>query len=408
MIIGVPKEIKTREYRVGLVPAGVKAYTNAGHTVLIEKGAGEGAGIRDNEYLAAGAKIIKSANEIWKRSEMIVKVKEPIEAEYERIQNNQIIYTYFHLAAVPALCKILVEKKVAAVAYETIQPIDGSLPLLKPMSEIAGKMAIQVGAASLEKAHGGKGILLGGVPGVRRGKVAIIGGGVVGTSAAKVALGMGAEVTILDVNLERLTYLDDIFQGGVTTLNSDFHNIERACRESDLVVGGVLIPGAKAPKLVSRELIRKMTKGSVVVDVAVDQGGCIETCRPTTHDQPTYEVHGVVHYCVANMPGAVPRTSTYALTQATRPYGRKIADLGLKKAIEQDMAIARGLNTYGGHVTYEAVATDLGYPYVPIDAAIKNASSAAGENGHSKRAGSAPKAKAKAWLNNKKRPMASA
>jgi alanine dehydrogenase len=260
----------------------------------------------------------------------------------------------------------------------------------------------------LEKAHGGKGILLGGVPGVRRGKVAIIGGGVVGTSAAKVALGMGAEVTILDVNLERLTYLDDIFQGGVTTLNSDFHNIERACRESDLVVGGVLIPGAKAPKLVSRELIRRMAKGSVVVDVAVDQGGCIETCRPTTHDQPTYEVNGVVHYCVANMPGAVPRTSTYALTQATRPYGRKIADLGLRKAIEQEAAIARGLNTFGGHVTYEAVANDLGYPYVPIEDAIKNAKAVVVENSHARRADSAAKPKSKAWPNAKKRPEASA
>ncbi len=373
MIIGVPKEIKTREYRVGLVPAGAKAFVNAGHKVYVEKGAGEGAGIRDNEYERVGVKILKSASDLWKKSEMIIKVKEPIAPEYERIQTGQIIYTYFHLAAVPELCKVLVEKKVAAVAYETIQPEDGSLPLLKPMSEIAGKMAIQVGAASLEKTHGGKGILLGGVPGVRRGKVAIIGGGVVGTAAAKVALGMGAEVTILDVNLERLTYLDDIFQGAVTTLNSDSDNIERCCRESDMVVGGVLIPGAKAPKLVSKELIKKMSKGSVVVDVAVDQGGCIETCRPTTHEHPTYEVSGVVHYCVANMPGAVPRTSTFALTNATRPYGRHIADQGLVAAIRADPALARGLNTYGGHVTYEAVARDLGYAYVPILEAIGGA-----------------------------------
>jgi alanine dehydrogenase len=366
----VPKEIKTREYRVGLVPAGAKAFIGAGHKVYIEKGAGEGAGIRDNEYERVGAKILKSADDLWKKSEMIIKVKEPIEPEYKRIQNSQIIYTYFHLAAVPELAKVLIEKQVAAVAYETIQPEDGSLPLLKPMSEIAGKMAIQVGAASLEKAHGGKGILLGGVPGVRRGRVTIIGGGVVGTCAAKVAHGMGAEVTILDVNLDRLTYLDDIFQGDVTTLFSDSDGIERSVREADLVVGGVLIPGAKAPKLVSKELISKMSKGSVVVDVAVDQGGCIETCRPTTHDNPTYEVRGVVHYCVANMPGAVPRTSTYALTNTTRPYGRKIADLGIVEAIKADKALSRGLNTYGGHVTYEAVARDLGYAYVPIEEAI--------------------------------------
>jgi alanine dehydrogenase len=366
MIIGVPKEIKTREYRVGLVPAGTRAFVNAGHKVYVEKGAGEGAGIKDSDYERVGAKIAKGPDEIWKRAEMVIKVKEPIEPEYERIQSEQIIYTYFHLAAVPELAKVLVEKKVASVAYETIQPDDGSLPLLKPMSEIAGKMAIQVGAASLEKAHGGKGILLGGVPGVRRGKVTIIGGGVVGTAAAKVAVGMGAEVTILDVNLERLTYLDDIFGGNVTTLNSDVDNIHNACIEADMVVGGVLIPGAKAPKLVSKELIGEMTKGSVVVDVAVDQGGCIETCRPTTHDNPTYEVKGVVHYCVANMPGAVPRTSTFALTNATRPYGRKIADLGLVEAIKKDVALSRGLNTYGGHVTYEAVARDLGYAYVPI------------------------------------------
>jgi alanine dehydrogenase len=370
VIIGVPKEIKTREYRVGLVPAGAKAFIGAGHKVYVEKGAGEGAGIRDNEYERVGVKILKSADDLWKKSEMIIKVKEPIEPEYKRIQNNQIVYTYFHLAAVPELAKVLIEKQVAAVAYETIQPEDGSLPLLKPMSEIAGKMAIQVGAASLEKAHGGKGILLGGVPGVRRGRVTIIGGGVVGTCAAKVALGMGAEVTILDVNLDRLTYLDDIFQGAVTTLFSDSDGIERSVREADLVVGGVLIPGAKAPKLVSKELISKMSKGSVVVDVAVDQGGCIETCRPTTHDNPTYEVRGVVHYCVANMPGAVPRTSTYALTNTTRPYGRKIADLGIVEAIKSDKALAKGLNTYGGHVTYEAVARDLGYAYVPIEEAI--------------------------------------
>ena len=371
MLIGVPKEIKTREYRVGLVPAGVRSYVDAGHKVLVQKGAGEGSGISDADYARVGAELVKSADEVWKRAEMIVKVKEPVAEEYERIQTSQIIYTYFHLAAVPELAKVLLKKRVAAVAYETIQLDDGSLPLLKPMSEIAGKMSIQVGAACLEKEHGGKGILLGGVPGVRRGRVAIIGGGVVGTNAAKIAVGMGAEVTILDVNLNALTYLDDVFLGRVQTMASDSENIARAVREADLVVGGVLIPGGKAPKLVSRELIAEMTKGSVVVDVAVDQGGCIETCKPTTHDHPTYEVSGVIHYCVANMPGAVPQSSTYALTNTTRPYGRRIADLGLIAAIKKDPALARGLNTYEGAVTYEAVAKDLGYPYVPILEAIE-------------------------------------
>ncbi len=371
MIIGVPKEIKTRENRVGLVPAGAKAFVGAGHTVLVEEGAGVGSGIPDAEYERVGAQLVKSADEVWRRAEMIIKVKEPVPEEYGRIREGQIIYTYFHLAAVPELCKVLVEKKVAAVAYETIQLDDGSLPLLRPMSEIAGKMAIQVGASCLEKERGGKGILLGGVPGVRRAKVAIIGGGVVGTNAAKIAVGMGAEVTILDINLTQLGYLDDVFLGRVATLYSDSEHIARAVREADLVVGGVLIPGGKAPKLVSEKLISEMQPGSVVVDVAVDQGGCIETCRPTTHDKPTYVVHGVIHYCVANMPGAVPQTSTFALTNTTRPYGRKIADLGLIEAVKQDPALAKGLNTYDGMVTYEAVAKDLGYEYVPILEALE-------------------------------------
>jgi alanine dehydrogenase len=353
-----------------MTPAIAKAYVTAGHTVFIEKGAGEGAGITDGEYERVGAKIVKGADELWKRAEMIVKVKEPIEPEYKRMQSEQIIYTYFHLAAVPELAKVLLAKKIAAVAYETIQPEDGSLPLLRPMSEVAGKMAIQVGASSLEKAHGGKGMLLGGVPGVRNSKVTIIGGGVVGTCAAKVAVGMGADVTILDVSLKQLTYLDDIFGGRLKTLMSDSENIARCVREADLVVGAVLIPGAKAPRLVSKELIKEMSKGSVVVDVAVDQGGCIETIKATTHDNPTYEVSGVIHYGVANMPGAVPMTSTFALTNATRPYGRKIADLGLAAAVKSDLALARGLNTFGGHITYEAVAKDLGYDYVPIHDAI--------------------------------------
>ncbi|HLL54650.1 MAG TPA: alanine dehydrogenase [Myxococcaceae bacterium] len=370
MIIGVPKEIKTREYRVGMVPAAVRAMVGSGHKVLVEKGAGIGSGIPDAEYQRVGATLVGTPDEVWKNAEMIVKVKEPVEPEYDRMQPNQIVYTYFHLAAVPELAKVLVKKKIAAVAYETIQLDDNSLPLLRPMSEVAGKMSIQVGAMCLEKEHGGKGILLGGVPGVRRGRVAIIGGGVVGTNAAKMAVGLGAEVTVLDVNQNQLAYLDDVFLGRISTLMSDSENIARSVREADLVVGGVLIPGGKAPKLVSEALIAEMSPGSVVVDVAVDQGGCIETCRPTTHDNPTYVVHGVIHYCVANMPGAVPQTSTFALTNATRPYARKIADMGLVEAIKSDVALAKGLNTYNGHVTYQAVAQDLGYPYVSIQEAM--------------------------------------
>jgi alanine dehydrogenase len=371
VIVGVPKEIKVREYRVGMVPGAVKSLVDSGHRVLVEAGAGLGSGIADADYSRAGAELVPSPDELWKHSEMVVKVKEPIAPEYGRMQEGQIVYTYFHLAGVdPELTRVLLKKKVAAVAYETIQLEDGSLPLLRPMSEVAGKMAIQVGAACLEKAPGGKGILLGGVPGVRRGRVAILGGGVVGTNAAKVAVGMGAEVTILDINQGQLAYLDDVFLGRVNVLASDSETIARAVREADLVVGGVLIPGGKAPKLVPESLIREMTPGSVVVDVAVDQGGCIETCKPTTHDHPTYLVHGVVHYCVANMPGAVPQTSTFALTNVTRAYGKRIADLGLVEAVRQDKALARGVNTFGGQVTYEAVARDLGHPYLPLQDAL--------------------------------------
>lgn len=372
MILGVPTEVKTREYRVGAVPAGVAEYVSDGHEVLVQRGAGLGSGIPDAAYERAGARLVATASEVWKHAEMIIKVKEPIPSEYELIQPRQLIYTYFHLAAVPDLAKVLVEKRVAAVAYETLQLDDGSLPLLHPMSEIAGKMSIQVGAACLEKAHGGKGILMGGVPGVRRARVAILGGGVVGSNAAKIAVGMGAEVTILDINLRQLSYLDDIFGGRVATLASDTETVARAVTEADLVVGAVLIPGGKAPKLVPEELLKTMSRGSVVVDVAVDQGGCIATCRPTTHDQPTYELHGVVHYCVANMPGAVPQTSTFALTNTTRPWGRRIARLGLTQALKSDGPIQRALNTYGGHVTCEPVARDLGFPYVaPLEALNK-------------------------------------
>jgi len=372
VIVGVPKEVKVREFRVGMVPAGVRSLTSAGHKVLVEAGAGLGSGVTDADYARVGAELVSHADEVWKRAEMVVKVKEPIAIEYGRMQEGQIVYTYFHLAGVdPELTRSLLKKRVTAVAYETLQLEDGSLPLLRPMSEVAGKMSIQVGAASLEKERGGKGILLGGVPGVRHGRVAILGGGGVGTCAAKIAVGMGADVTVLDINQNQLAYLDDVFLGRITPLASDSETIATAVREADLVVGGVLIPGGKAPKLVTAALIKEMRPGSVVVDVAVDQGGCIETCRPTTHDNPTYIVDGVVHYCVANMPGAVPITSTYALTNVTRPYGKRIADLGIVEAVHQDAALARAVNTFGGHVTYEAVARDLGHPYVPLSEAMR-------------------------------------
>lgn len=363
MKIGVPSEIKNHEYRVGLIPASVVEYVRAGHTVYVQKGAGEGSAIADQAYIDAGATILDTADEVWSSSDMIVKVKEPLPEEYGRMQPEQLIYTYFHLAAVPDLATVLLEKRISAVAYETIQLPNGSLPLLEPMSEVAGRMAIQVGARCLERERGGKGILLGGVPGVRRANVTIIGGGSVGTNAAKMAIGMGANVTILDVNVARLRYLDDIFGNRVQTLHSNNATIEAQMLDADLVVGAVLIPGAKAPHLVTRKHLEQMEDGSVVVDVAVDQGGCIETCHPTTHEDPTYVVNGIVHYCVANMPGAVARTSTFALNNVTLPYGVRLANLGLKQAVAQDPAIALGVNTYAGKVTYEAVAEGLNLPY---------------------------------------------
>lgn len=370
MIVGVPKEVKAQEYRVGAVPAFVRALASRGHEVLVEKGAGAGSFIPDEAYVEAGARIVDTADEVWRRAEMIIKVKEPIPEEYERIQEGQLIYTFFHLAAVPSLAQVLVDKKVAAVAYETIQLPNGALPLLRPMSEVAGRMATQMGAACLTRERGGKGILLGGVPGVRRAKVTVLGGGSVGTNAAKMAVGLGAEVTIIDNNMSRLVYLDDIFGGRVTTLFSDPVNIERSVLASDLVIGAVLIPGASAPKLVTEEMIRKMEEGSVVVDVAVDQGGCIETCVPTTHADPTFVKHGVVHYCVANMPGAVAQSSTYALNNVTLPYGVMLADQGVRKAARSDAALALGVNTFEGKVTYEAVAKSLGMPYTPLSELI--------------------------------------
>jgi alanine dehydrogenase len=363
MIVGIPKEIKISENRVGMTEAGVRQLVKEGHTLIVEKDAGVGSGISNQDYEKAGAKIIDTKAEVYAKADMIVKVKEPLPDEFNLLRENQILYTYLHLAAEPKLTKVLCERKVKAVAYETIQKEDGSLPLLTPMSEVAGRMATQVGAYYLQKNHGGKGILLGGVTGVRPGKVAIIGGGVVGINAAKMAVGLGADVTILDVNMSRLEYLDDVFQGTITTLYSNTMNIEESVIASDLVVGGVLITGHKAPTLVSKAMISQMQKGSVVVDVAVDQGGCIETCKPTSHQQPTYEVDGVIHYCVPNMPGVVSRTSTYALTNTTLKYASMLAAMGVEDAIAKDKALFKGLNCYNGYVCYEPVARDLGMEY---------------------------------------------
>ncbi len=367
MIIGVPKEIKISENRVGLTEAGVKQLVLEGHTVYVEKDAGVGSRIPNEAYERAGAKMLESAKEIYAKADMIWKVKEPLADEYPLLRENQTLYTYLHLAAEPKLTKVLCERKVKSVAYETIQAADGSLPLLTPMSEVAGRMATQIGAFYLQKDHGGKGILLGGVTGVHRGKVTIIGGGVVGINAARMAVGLGAEVTVLDVNHRRLEYLDDVFQGRLTVLHSNIINIESSVINSDLVVGGVLVTGWKAPVLVTKSMIERMQPGSVVVDVAVDQGGCIETCRPTSHQNPTYDVSGVIHYCVPNMPGVVARTSTYALTNATFKYGSMIAQMGVEDAIAKDAALFKGLNVYGGHVTYEPVARSLNMEYRPYN-----------------------------------------
>jgi alanine dehydrogenase len=369
VIIGVPREIKTREYRVGMTPAGARILVARGHEVLVEAGAGEGSGLRDAEYAAQGAKIVPTAADAW-GAQMVVKVKEPLEREYGFFRKDLVLYTYLHLAAEPQLTKKLAHSGVSAVAYETIETEDGSLPLLRPMSEVAGRMAVQVGATFLEKERGGKGVLLGGVPGTRRGRVVILGGGVVGRNAATIAIGMGAQVTVLDVRAETMGHLEDVFGGAIETLYSNPTNIEDAVLRADLVVGAVLVTGAAAPKLVTRQLVGKMEKGSVIVDVAVDQGGCIETCRPTDHDRPTYEVEGVVHYCVPNMPGAVPQTSTWALTNVTIPYAVKIAERGLADAARRDRALMLGLNTYRGHVTCEPVALAHGLEYVAVESVL--------------------------------------
>ncbi|MBG9914772.1 alanine dehydrogenase [Bacillus paralicheniformis] len=371
MIIGIPKEIKNNENRVAITPAGVVALKKSGHQVLIEQGAGLGSGFEDADYKAAGADILVEAKDVWAKADMVMKVKEPISSEYGYFRKGLVLFTYLHLAAEPELAKALVDSGVTAIAYETVE-VNRTLPLLTPMSEVAGRMASQIGAQFLEKSKGGKGILLSGVPGVKRGKVTIIGGGVVGTNAAKIAVGLGADVTLIDLSAERLRQLDDQFGKDIQTLMSNQLNIAEAVKDSDLVIGAVLIPGAKAPKLVTEEMIQSMSPGSVVVDVAIDQGGIIETVdKITTHDDPTYTKHGVVHYAVANMPGAVPRTSTIGLTNVTMPYALQIANKGVEQAVAENQALALGVNVANGSITYKAVARDLGYEYVSVEDAFQ-------------------------------------
>ena len=363
MRVGVPREVKDHEYRVGLIPASVHALVEDGHEVLVERGAGEGSGILDEEYEAAGASLVEAADDVWARSEMIVKVKEPVAVEFDRMQRDQILFTYLHLAPLPELPTALLEKKVTGVAYETITDRTGGLPLLTPMSEVAGRMAVLVGNYYLQRPYGGRGTLLCGVPGVPPGDVVIIGGGIVGLNSARVALGLGARVTVLDTNVSRLRYIDDLFRGAITTLASNHHNVMAAMSRADLVVGAVLIPGRSAPKLISRAMLKEMKPGSVLVDVAVDQGGCAETTRATTHSDPVYEVDGVVHYCVANMPGAVPRTSTFALNSVTLPFARTLARGPLSEVLREDEGLRNGVNTYAGRITFRAFSESQERPF---------------------------------------------
>ena len=372
MIIGVPKEVKNNEYRVSLVPSGVEVLVEAGHTVLIETEAGSGTSIEDAEYVEAGAKIARSPEEIFEKSDMVMKVKEPLPSEYPMIRKGQILFTYFHFAANEELTRAMIEREATCIAYETIQLPDGTLPLLTPMSEVAGRMAVQEGAKYLERPMEGRGILLSGVPGVAPANVIILGGGVVGANAAKIAAGFGANVYLLDINLERLRYLSDVMPANVTTIYSNRLNIKNLLPMADLVIGGVLRRGAKAPTLVTREMLKSMKRGSVVVDVAVDQGGCFETTHATTHSAPTYIVEGVVHYCVANMPGAVAGTSTYALTNETLSYARPIANKGWKQALRESKPLLSGLNIAEGKVTLYDVAEQFGLPYVPAEELLKN------------------------------------
>jgi alanine dehydrogenase len=373
MIVGVPKELKDNEYRVALTPEGARELTHAGHRVLIERGAGQGSSLYEQRYERAGAEMADRAEEVWQQADMILKVKEPIPAEYEYLREGQTLFTYLHLAASNELTEILLHRKVSAIAYETVQLPDGRLPLLAPMSEIAGRMAPHVGARLQEKENGGRGILLGGVSGVRPGKVLVLGAGMAGGNAAWIAAGMEAEVIVVDKSLDKLRFIDQIHKGRIMTLMSDRLTLEQRVRDSDVLIGTVLVPGAKAPKLVTEEMVASMRPGSVVIDVAIDQGGCIETSHMTTHSNPTYFVHDVVHYCVGNMPGAVPNTSTYALTNVTLPYAISIADAGLEDALRADPALAAGLNTYGGQLTNQAVAEAHGLDRVPVSSAIPGA-----------------------------------
>ncbi|MDB4438749.1 alanine dehydrogenase [bacterium] len=370
MIIGVPKEIKNNENRVALTPAGAKALISRGHTVYVQSTAGEGSGFTDEDYKEAGAKIKKDIESTYKVAQMIMKVKEPIKSEYKLIKSNQLVFTYFHFASHKPLTRAMIKNNSVCLAYETVELQDRSLPLLVPMSEVAGRMSVQQGAKYLEKPLKGRGILLGGVPGVPPAKVMVIGGGVVGTEAAKMAAGLGADVTILDVNLDRMRYLEDVMPANVTTVYSNEYNIVELTKQCDLIIGAVLITGAKAPMLITREMLKDMKKGTVLVDVAVDQGGCIETCKPTTHEKPTFIIDDVIHYCVANMPGAVPYTSTLALTNATLNYAIKLADKGWKTACKEDEALKKGLNVVNGKVVYKGVADAFDLKYTDVESLL--------------------------------------
>jgi alanine dehydrogenase len=365
MIVGVPQEIKVHESRVAITPEGVSEFVAAGHQVVIEAGAGLGSAITDQDFVAVGAKILATASEVWAKADLLLKVKEPIESEYSLLRKDQTLFTYLHLAASKACTDALVASKTTAIAYETVE-VNGQLPLLAPMSEVAGRLATQVGATALQRPHGGRGVLLGGVPGVAPGKVVVIGGGVAGLNAAVIAVGMGADVTIIDRSVSRLQYIDTIYGGRIKTLTASKHAIEREVKQADLVIGAVLVHGAMAPKLVSNALVAKMKAGSVLVDIAIDQGGCFEDSRATTHAEPTYQVHNSIFYCVANMPGAVPVASTYALTNATLPYALAIANLGWEKACNEDPNLAKGLNVHNGHIYYQAVAKAHGYASVEL------------------------------------------
>jgi len=373
MKVGVPKEIKVLEYRVGMVPAGVRELVKDGHEVIVETEAGAGIGMTDDDYTAAGARVVKTAQEVFDAAELIVKVKEPQLEECRMLRKDQVLFTYLHLAADPKQAAALIESGTTAIAYETVTARDGSLPLLTPMSEVAGRLSIQAGAFALQKANGGRGVLLGGVPGVAPGKVVVVGGGVAGTNAAEMAIGLGAEVTILDRSVPRLRQLDSIYGGRIRTMYSTTDAIDRLIPDADLVIGAVLIAGAAAPKLVTKEHVKAMRAGAVLVDISIDQGGCFETSRPTTHAEPTYVVDDVVHYCVTNMPGAVPRTSTFALTNVTLPFAKSLARHGWREALKRDPHLAEGLNVHAGHVNHEAVAHDLGYDYLSAADALKAA-----------------------------------